>query len=249
MRSAVLAIFSVVYVWPLLLLLVGSFQQDGWDNYRQVWRRVDFPSLFCHSVWVSSVTVVVGGLVNSLAGYALARLRFRGRYPLLAAILVAMVIPFEAVAVPLFFCISKLGLRDCLTMQALPFVASAFSIGLFYTSYLEFPAELEEAARLDGANAWQVYFRVVLPNSGPALATHSVTTLLSSWGAYLWPLLITAGPEARPLALALPIFLASPPIHWGQIFAFGILMVLPLALAFLFLQTYFRPAGWTSGIK
>ncbi|MBX3171628.1 MAG: carbohydrate ABC transporter permease [Candidatus Eremiobacteraeota bacterium] len=231
------------------MLVAGSLQAGGLGNYLAVGQRVDFLRLLFNSLWISGWTVVLGALVNSLAGYALARLQFPGRAVLLGLVLICMVIPFEAVAAPLFYSVSRLGLRDTLGVQILPFVANGVSIYLFYTFYLEFPRELEEAACLEGAGPWQIYGRLVLPNSGPVLATHSVITLLSSWGAYLWPLLVTAGPQARPLPLALANFMTTPPLHWGQIFAFGVLMVVPVLLGFGFLQRYFQPGSLTSGIK
>lgn len=249
MRNIFTGTLGCLYIGPILILLQGSFQSGGWLNYRAVWQRVDFLALLENSLLIAGLTVVLGAWINSMAGFALARLDFPGRSALLAAILVAMVIPFEAVAVPLFFSVSRLGLRDTLAVQILPFLASGFSIYLFYTFYREFPRELEEAARLDGASPWQIYCRLLLPNSKPALATHAVITLLASWSAYLWPLLVTAGPRARPLSLAIATFMATPPLHWGQIFAFGVLMVAPVLLGFGLLQKHFQPNALNSGIK
>lgn len=249
MRNVLTAVLGCLYVGPILILLLGSLQAGGLQNYGSVWERVDFLRFLENSLLIAGLTVILGAWVNSLAGFALARLHFPGRAALLAGVLVTMVIPFEAVAVPLFFTVSRLGLRDTLTVQILPFVANGFSIYLFYTFYLEFPRELEEAARLDGAGPWQIYSRLLLPNSKPALATHAVITLLASWSAYLWPLLVTAGPQARPLSLAIATFLATPPLHWGQIFAFGVLMVTPVLLGFALLQKHFQPNALSSGIK
>ena len=249
MRNSLTALLAIFYVGPIAMLVAGSLQGSGLENYAAVWQRVDFLALLGNSLCISGLTVVLGAWVNSLAGYALARLRFSGRSAVLAAIFLCMVIPFEAVAVPLFYCVSRLGLRDTLTVQILPFVANGFSIYLFYTFYHEFPRELEEAARLDGAGPWQIYSRLFLPNSKPVLATNAVIVLLSSWSAYMWPLLVTAGPRARPLSLAIATFLATPPLHWGQIFAFGTLMVAPVLLAFSLLQKHFQPNALSSGIK
>lgn len=249
MRGLLLTALALIYLWPIATLLAGSLQDGGLDNYLAVGRRVDFGRLLTNTVCISGLTVTLGAVVNSLAGYSLARLRFRGRRLILVLVLVCMVIPFEAVAAPLFFTVSRLGLRDLLAVQIIPFVANAFSIHLFYIYYLDFPHELEEAARLEGAGPWHIYARLLLPNSGPALATHSVITLLTSWGAYLWPLLVTSGPEARPLSLALATFMTTPPLHWGQIFAFGVLLVAPVLAAFWLLQRYFQPSSLSSGIK
>ncbi|MBS2039674.1 carbohydrate ABC transporter permease [bacterium] len=231
------------------MMAAGSLRDGGWRNYAAVLSRVDFCSLFLNSLCISAVVVVLGSLINSMAGYTLARASFRGRGLLLSLVLLCMMIPFEAVAVPLFYTASRIGLRDTLVVQTVPFLANAFSIYLFYTFYLNFPRELEEAARLDGAETWQIYLRVALPGSAPVLASNGIITLLASWNSYLWPLLVTSTARVRPLSLAIAIFHSAPPLDWAQIFAFGVLMVSPTLLLFLLLQRHIQPNALSSGIK
>ena len=247
-------LLTTVYLAPLLLLLLGSLHSDegaAWTlgNYPDVFRRVPFPRYFFNSVWIAAWTVGLGLVVNSLAGYALARLRFRGRALLFAAVVLSALLPFEAVAVPLFYACSRLGFRDTYVVQILPFVANSFSLMLFYTFFLDFPKELEEAARVDGATAWTVYLQVVLPNSGPVVATAAILTFLASWNNYLWPLLVTGGEKVRPLPLAIAEFHTLPPLHWGDIYAFGVMMVMPTVCVFLLFQRAFVQSFARSGIK
>lgn len=249
MRGILTVGLACLYGWPIALMVAGSLHNGGLENYSAVLGRVDFGRLLFNSLYISGLIVASGSLINSMAGYILARSSFRGQALLLSLLLLCMVIPFEAVAVPLFYAVSRAGLRDTFTAQTLPFLANAFSIYLFYTFYLNFPRELEEAACLDGAGTWQIYWRIALPGSRPILASNAIITLLASWSSYLWPLLITGGPKVRPLSLAIATFYAAPPLHWAQIFAFGVLMVSPILLLFLILQRQLQPNALSSGIK
>ena len=113
-----------------------------------------------------------------------------------------MIIPFEAIAVPLFYQVTLLGWRDTYIVQVLPFLANAFSIYLFYTFFLGLPRELEEAARIDGASMLGAFVRVIVPNAKPAFATVAILTFLTQWGSFLWPLMVTSGESVRPLPVA-----------------------------------------------
>ena len=258
---------GLVYLGPILFMLIGSTKADdlvmadsgswqalipgdqGLQNYRDVLRRVDFWHLLFNSVLITGSIVALGLVVNSAAGYAFARLHFRGRGWLLRLVLTLMVVPFEAIAVPLFYQVTLVGLRDSYTSQILPFVANAFSIYLFYTFFLGLPRELEEAAQIDGASSWQIYRWVAVPNSRPAFATVTILTFLTSWGSYLWPLMVTAGDRVRPLSLAVANFHTLPPLQWGDIFAFGTMMVAPVLIMFLALQRGFVINPTSSGRK
>jgi multiple sugar transport system permease protein len=164
-----LALISLLFTAPLLVMIVGSFKPDAavltqagslrafwpdqvsWQNYLDVFERVDFSGYFFNSIIITATIVALGAVINALAGYALARLHWRGRELLFALTLSIMIIPLEAIAVPLFYQVTLLGWRDTYVVQIIPFVANAFSIYLFHTFFLTLPKELEEAARIDGA--------------------------------------------------------------------------------------------------
>ncbi len=259
--------FALVYLAPVAFMVVGSLKPDErvlteagslaalWpaeaslQNFRDVLRRVDFPRYLLNSLWITGATVALGLVVNGLAGYALARLRWRGRRAALALVLALLVIPFEAIAVPLFYLVSLLGWRDTYTVQILPFVANAFAVYLFYSFFLDLPRELEEAARVDGAGVLRTFCSVVLPNARPVLATVAVTTFLFQWGSFLWPLLVTTGEAVRPLPVALAAFQTLPPRQWGDILAFGVMMVAPVVLLYLLFQPAFLRGARLAGPK
>jgi len=262
-----LLIVLALVLAPIAFMVAGSLKPDArvlveagglaaflpagasLDNYRDVFARVAFPRYLFNSLFISALIVIGGLVVNSLAGYAFARLAWRGRDVLFSLVLVVMIVPLEAIAVPLFYQVTLFGWRDTYLVQILPFVANAFSIYLFYTFFLGLPRELEEAARLDGAGVLRTFLMIILPNSRPVFATVAILTFLTQWGAFLWPLLVTSGEAVRPLPLAIATFYTLPPLQWGDIFAFGVMMVAPILVVFLVFQRWFVRGVATTGIK
>lgn len=258
---------ALLWVAPLLFMVVGSLKPDArvlpeaatWrafvpsstslENYHDVFARVPFLKFLKNSAWINGLIVGLGLVVNSLAGYALARLRWPGRRFVLGLVLALLVVPFEAIAVPLFYQLSSLGMRDSYTVQVLPFVAYPLSIYLFYSFFLDLPKELEQAARVDGAGVLRTFWVIVVPNSKPAFASVAIVSFLTFWGLYLWPLLMTSGEHARPLPLAIATFQTLPPLQWGDILAFGVMMVAPVLIVFIAFQGWFVRGVSSSGIK
>ncbi len=263
----VLGAAALAFAAPILFMIVGSFKPDaavlteagGWraffperltlDNYRDVLERVPFGLYLFNSALINGLMVGGGLIVNSFAAYALARLRWPGREAVLGLVLAILVIPFEAIAVPLFYQLTALGWRDDYAVQIVPFVANPLSVYLFYTFFIGLPRELEEAARVDGAGVLRTFFTVVLPNAKPAFATVTIVTFLFFWGMYLWPLLMTSGEDVRPLPLGVATFYSLPPLQWGDILAFGVMMVAPVLLVFVVFQRWFVRGVAATGIK
>ncbi len=250
-----LLVASLLYIAPIIFMFISSLKPDdhvltinnifnafwpsqvSWQNYLDVLERINFQRVLFNSLFITSSIVCAGLLVNSLAGYALARLKWRGKKVVLFLVLALLVIPFEAIAVPLFFQMSIIGWRDSYHVQIIPFVADAFSIFLFYSFFLDIPHELEEAARMDGAGPWRTFFYIILPMAKPVFATVAILTFLMRWGSYLWPLLVTIGERYRPLPVAMAAFENQVKL-WGDIMAFGVMMVLPVFIIFLFFQRW-----------
>lgn len=264
----ILSVTAVLMFAPVYYLLIGSLKPtdevlNGFagflpvnlslDNYAAVIAALStdasghFWRFFLNSFLISTVVVGGGLIVNSMAGYAFARLQWAGRDRLFLVIVLLIIVPFEAVAIPLMSLMS--GQRNTLIVQMLPFIANAFSVFLFYTFFLGLPKSIEEAARIDGLGAWGTFFRIAVPNSKPAFATVAILTFLSSWGQFLWPLLVTSDPDVRPLPLQMGVFSAQVPPDWGQIFAFGTVLVLPILVVFLIFQKYFIQSVAGSAVK
>lgn len=264
---AVLIASVLLFIAPVLLMLIGSLKPDErvlveagtvkalWPdsvslrNYADVFHRADFARFLFNSLFITGSIVVAGLLVNSLAGYAFARLRWRGRTLLFNLLLAVMIVPFEAIAVPLFYQVSILGLRDTYIAQILPFIANAFSIFLFYSFFIGLPRELEESARVDGAGVLRTFFFIIVPNARPVFATVAILSFLTWWGSYLWPLMVTIGPRVRPLPVAIASFYTLPPLQWGDILAFGAMMVMPVLVVFVAFQRWFVRGVAASAIK
>ena len=263
----VLTLLALLFIAPLLFMIVGSLKPDdlvlaeagsirafiptsvSFQNYSDVFERINFGHFLFNSLIITGAIVGAGLVVNSLAGYALARLRWRGRNTVLLIILALMIIPFEAIAVPLFFQMIMLGWRDTYIVQILPFVANAFSIYLFYTFFLDLPKELEEAARIDGAKTLRIFWEIIVPVSKPAFASVAILTFLTQWGSFLWPLMVTIGEDVRPLPVAIATFQSLPPLQWGDIMAFGVMMVAPILIIFLLFQKWFVQGVAATGTK
>lgn len=263
----VLTVAALLYIAPILFMVVASFKPDErvlpeagtWqaffpdevtrDNYAAVFRRVPFGRYMLNSLLITGSIVGGGLVVNSLAGYALARLQWRGRGAVFRVVLALMILPLQAIAVPLFYQTTVLGWRDTYVVQIVPFVANAFAIYLFYTFFLGMPKELEEAARVDGAGVWRTLVEIVLPNAKPAFAAAAITTFLMYWGLYLWPLMVTTHESVRPLPLGIATFRTLPPIQWGDIMAFAVMMVAPVLVVFVIFQRWFVRGVATTGMK
>ena len=280
-RSAVLAPAGLFFAFPIVFMLISSLKPDAQifadltslkailpvgdislDNYRGVFDRVPAERLLFNSVLISLVTVALGILINSMAAFALSRMRWRGRRVVLAAIIATLIVPFETFALPLVWWVNKLpwleihgfhltltsGWLDTYHVQVLPFVANAFSIYLFYQYFSSIPVELDEAARMDGAGWFGIYRRVVMPLSGPAVATVAILTFLPAWNSYLWPLMVVQSEDLRPVMVGIQYFFQLN-VSWGQIMAYASMITVPVLVLFVAFQRAFIGSIASSGVK
>lgn len=264
----VMTVLAVFFLFPLLYMLASSFKADdavlsgsgsfaafvptpfvGLENYRDAFQRASFGQVFVNSVIISASIVGLGLVVNSLLGYALARMRFVGRALIVSAVIALTIVPFEALAVPLLAMMSSIGWLDTYQVQILPFIANPLFVYLFYTFFLGVPRSLEEAARIDGAGPVRVLVSVVMPLAKPAYATSAILGFLFSWGQLLWPVMVTRGVDVRPLPLGIGTFQTTPPVQWGDIMAYAAMMTLPLLVIFLIFQRYFVQGVASTGVK
>ena len=262
-----LSALAAFFLFPLLFMIVGAFKPNVlvlaegntirafWptnatlSNFVAAFQRAHFGRLFVNSTIIASFVVGLGLVVNSLMGYGLSRLPFRGSRLILLAIIALTIIPLEAVAIPLLWMMSAAGLRNTYTVQILPFIANPLFVYLFYTFFLAIPRDLEEAARVDGAGPLTTFLRISVPLATPAYATVGILSFLFVWGQLLWPVLVTAGPDVRPLPLGISVFVHQPPVNWGDIMAFALMMTLPLLVIFIIFQRWFVQSVAQSGIK
>ena len=264
-----LIVVALFFLFPIVFMFVSSIKNNetqiirdmssisafipygdlGLKNYFDVFKQMPFGRFMFNSVFIVGSTVLTGLVLNSMIAYALARLRFRGRGFILSFIIALIIIPTEVVVIPLLLMVNRIGWLDSYQVQIVPFIVDAFSIFLFYQFFIGLPKSLDEAAKIDGANPFQVYWKIIVPLSKPVFATVAILQFLFRWGDFLWPLMVTRGYEYRPLPVAIQQFFSQDPKVWGDIFAFASMVTIPSLIIFLLFQKWFMRSVASSGIK
>ncbi len=220
-----------------------------WENYTEVLQRAPFARWFLNTLVVTVVVVIGNLLFCSLAGYAFARIKFFGRDVVFILVLATLMIPFQVIMIPTFLIVRELGLIDTLGALIVPNLAGAFGIFLLRQFFRSLPIELEEAARIDGASRLGVLFKIILPLSGPVLATVAVITFLWTWNDFLWPLVTIYSPSNMTLQLGLTTFQGAHQTNTHLLMAANVMSVVPVLLLFFVAQRFFIRGIATSGLK
>ncbi|CAN7323310.1 carbohydrate ABC transporter permease [Massilia sp. LjRoot122] len=236
----------------------------GWslDNYRAIFEKSDLPGFLLNSTIVAVCTVVAGVILNSMLAYALARMRWGGRHVVLGIVVALVIVPFEVISIPLLSLVAQLpwlsfeegmlalrtGWFNSLHVQIIPFVANAFCTFLFYQFFRDIPQELDEAAKMDGAGPWTIYLRVIMPNSGPVIATAAIILFIGAWNQYLWPIMVIQSESFRPVQPGIQQFFGRSN-SWGQIMAYATVITFPVLAVFLAFQRQFVASVAGTGIK
>lgn len=234
-------------------------QQPTLENFSAVWKAVPFSRYVLNSVAVASLSVILNLLFASLAAYPLARMKFKGREGFFFLILATMMVPFPVILIPLFVIVMKLhtgmmtvvpgGLQSPYWLYlwlVLPTSVSAFGIFLLRQAFMAIPRELEEAVVMDGGTALDVWWKVMIPLSRPAIATLAIFTFVGSWGDFLWPLIVLKEPDLYTLPVGVAFLAGTFSANWRLIAAGSVLAVIPIIAFFILLQRYFI-GGATSG--
>jgi multiple sugar transport system permease protein len=223
------------------------------SNFSQLLDQLDMPRYFMNSLIVAVLVTVCNLLFCSMVGYALAKLDFTGRSRVFGIVLIALMVPGNLLILPLYVLMNKLSLIDTYAGLVLPFAAGAFGVFLMRQFVQSVPDELLEAARIDGAGEWYIFFRIVLPLVKPALATLAIFTFLGSWNNFVWPLIATNDPGKYTLPVALATFANDPNRTIaggnGMLMAGSLLVVLPVLVVFIALQRHFTQGIATAGLK
>jgi multiple sugar transport system permease protein len=260
----VLSLIALAIVFPFIWMVFTSFKPeaqiaqyppklfpDTWtlENYQNVWSRIPFARLFLNSIVMAGGVTLISLLLDSMAAYALSRLEFPGRDAVFIVILIALMLPFQVMFIPLYVVVHDLGLLDSYSGLIVPRATNAFGIFMLRQFFMTLPKELDEAARIDGASEFGIYWRIILPLSGTALATLAIFHFMYNWNDFLWPLLITSSTEMRTLPAGLALFVGQHVVEYGVVMAGAVLTLLPLLVAFLFAQRYFIQGIAMTGIK
>lgn len=223
------------------------------SNFTALLDQLDMPRYFLNSLIVAVLVTLCNLLFCSMLGYALAKLEFTGRSKVFGVVLAALMVPGNLLILPLYVLMTRLGLIDTYAGLVLPFAAGAFGVFLMRQFMQSIPDELLEAARIDGAGEWYIFWRIVLPLVKPALATLTIFTFLGSWNNFVWPLIATNDPDKYTLPVALATFANDPNRTVGggngMLMAGSLLVVLPVLFVFVVLQRHFTQGIATAGLK
>jgi multiple sugar transport system permease protein len=339
-----MSLLGFVFLFPIVFMIVAAFKPNDrviadmtsirallpdlntltMNNVHDVFNRVRFGHLVFNSLFITLVTVISGLFVNSMAAFVLARLRWLGRSVMLGIIVSLIIIPLEAIAVPLLMQVNQMSgvlnaiitaivivltglvwvvvwstvgkflhenalfshvpdpalyvLQATITalvalpfeilvylmvnqtreggtwlnsyhVQILPFIAEPFSIFLFYQFFIGVPKDFDEAAYVDGAGPFRIYWQIMVPLSRPVFATVAILKFLQFWSFYMWPLMVTRGDEYQPLMVGMSYFQTQAPIKWGSIMAYAAMVTIPVLITFLLFQKWFVQSVSSSGVK
>ncbi|HEU4325557.1 MAG TPA: carbohydrate ABC transporter permease [Roseiflexaceae bacterium] len=219
-----------------------------WSNYSEAVAAMPFGRFYLNSLFVTGSVTLLQLLTASLAAFAFARLRFRGREALFLLYLATLMIPFQVTMIPNFILVRWLGWYDTFQALILPTAFSAFSTFLLRQHFLGLPRDLDEAARIDGASSLRIWWSIILPLSGPALAALAIFAALNSWNDFLWPLIVTNSEEMRTLPVGLSTFQGEYKIEWHLLMAGSVIAMVPVLLVYTIAQRWFIRGVAMSGM-
>lgn len=265
---AVLILVTLTMVVPFIWMVTTSLKHPNatftyppqllpteidFRNYEMLFTLVPFGRYFLNTLLVTGLTVLGQVVVCSLAAYGFARLRFIGRDVLFVVYLATMMVPYQVTLIPLFLIVFGMGWVNTYQGLVIPAISSVFGIFLLRQAFLGVPRDYQEAARIDGASEFMIYWRIFLPLNGPALATLAVFAFMGTWTDLLWPLLIARSPEMRTLELGLAYFNSSTSAfrqtNWPLMMSASVIVMLPVLFVYIFAQRYFIQGISLSGVK
>lgn len=277
LRYLLLVLIALMFCFPLVFMVMSSFKPDqqllldsgnvraflpvgdlSFTNYTDAFARAPIGLFIFNSVLVTVVTVVLSLFFCSTAGFAFTFMDWRGRKLAFTVILATLIVPFETIAIPLLLLASKLpwigfdgltfGWLNSYRVQIIPFIADGLTIYLFAQYFKDLPGELIEAARVEGASWWQIYLKIVMPLSGPVIATAAILKFLAMYNQYLWPLMVVQEEGYRPVMVGLQYFFQLN-IAWGEVMAYLSLITIPVLAFYLYLQKAFIASIASTGVK
>jgi alpha-1,4-digalacturonate transport system permease protein len=218
-------------------------------NYTDLFGRFSFATYFWNSVFITVVATIITLLFNSMAAFALSKYQFRGQKAVFLLIIATLMIPPTIILVPAFLVISSVGLLNSLWGVILPAVATPTGVFLLRQYMLTIPDELLEAARMDHASEWRIYWKIILPLAAPAMAVLAIFSVMWRWNDFLWPLIVLSKSEKFTLQLALNSFQGELNTQWHYLLAMTVITLIPVTLVFAFLQKYIATGIASSGVK
>jgi multiple sugar transport system permease protein len=276
-RYALLTAVALIFCFPLVFMIMSSLKPDlqlltdtgsvraflpvgdiSLDNYFAAFKRAPVALFVFNSVFVTGLTVLLCLFVCSMGAFAFVFMNWRGRDLVFAMIVATLIVPFETIAIPMLLVVNNLpwigtegfsiGWLNSYQVQIIPFIADGLTVFLFVQYFKDLPRELIEAARIEGASWFQVYYKVILPLSGPVIATAAILKFLYMYNQYLWPLMVVQAEQYRPVMVGLQYFFQLN-LAWGEIMAYLSLITVPVLIFYLLLQRVFIASIASTGVK
>ena len=269
LKYAALAVASFIVLMPIMWFMTSSFRSNNevfaninpfslremffgtysLENYRTIFVKYNFARTVGNTLLVCFLTITIGIFVCSMAGYALAKMEFKGKRIMMMLVLFSIMIPFDAIAIPLYSIIMKLRWIDTYKAVILPAVANGMTIFLFRQSFVDIDNSLLESARMDGAGEFRTYLQIVMPVSIPTIISGALVMFTAQWNAFMWPLLVARSDKLKMLQVALEDFQLENGTMWAELFAgITISMVIPCVILIPFQKYYIRGIA-SSGTK
>jgi multiple sugar transport system permease protein len=264
LAATCVTLFALIWLVPFLWALITSlrpneeiaanptnFWSSSWnlDAYASAWNSSPLGWWYVNSFIISTLTVVFTVVVCSMAAFALVNLNFRGKYVLFGLILAGLMVPVEALVLPQFLEFRAIGLLGTYWAVILPSVALPVALFVFHSFIKAIPVALIEAARLDGASWWRIYSQIAMPLSRPAISAVAILTFITSWNAFLWPLLVLTQTKSQTIPVGLSSLVGGSAIQYAETMASAVLGILPLLAVFLVLQRQIVQGVANTGIK
>jgi multiple sugar transport system permease protein len=256
------AILALMTASPLIWMISASFKPGSeifntglipahptFDNYRYVFTQLPFARYIANTFFVAGTITVTALFFHSMAGYAFARLRFPGRDWIFLGIFSTFLVSLPVIIVPLFILVKQLGMVNSYAGLIVPAIFNAFGIFLLRQFYLGIPHDLQEAAIIDGASYWSIYWNIMLPLSRPILSALAVFFFLVNWNSFLWPLTITTDQDLWVVQVAITSFHAQYSAAWNYIMAASVVVAMPTLILFFIFQRQLVESIKTSGLK
>ncbi|MFL0440086.1 sugar ABC transporter permease [Enterococcus sp. AZ045] len=264
LRVVGMLLVLLIIAFPFLWLIISSFKYEKdiisfpprifadeytFENYIKVWTTIPLLDYIKNTVIFAGGTVITSVFFDSLAGYAFARMRFKGKSVLFYFVLLTMMIPFQVFMIPLFIQANFLGMLDTYAGLIIPRMTTAFGIFMMRSFFVTLPDSLEEAARIDGLGEFKIFLKIMLPLSKPTLLSLAIFTLMNSWNDLLYPLILTTSSKMRTLPAGLALFTGQNISFYGPVMAGTVISMLPLLIIYIFAQKYFVQGTAMSGMK
>ena len=259
-----LALVSFVVLLPFLWMLSASLRTQGdvtshpnslwssnftWANYVNIWKAIPLGRQLANTAVFAGAVTALSVTFDSMAGYALARFDFRGKNVLFIVIIATLMLPFQVTLIPVFKLLIQFHWINTFQGLIVPRATDAFGIFFMRQFFLSVPKDLEDAGRIDGASEFRIWLQIMMPTAVPALLTIGLFNMLANWNDLLWPLVVTTSTRMQTLAAGLALFKGQHVTEYGLLMAGAVVALLPMMLAFFFVQRRFIEGIATTGIK